>query len=664
MTAFSGRCKPQSLSDRARAGSRRSRPAPSRDRGDPDQRLALAVPSPRGTPSQSGCSPLIERKYSTSGSTDSGRSSTSAAPSTCTHGPSKSSDSTTHGDPLGRAGRWPSSPAAGRWRPRSGPRRRPRRSPGRAAAPPSAPAGHQHRLVAGPEEVEQALAVDAVGGGGLRHARTLRRGSDTRAPADARSSRRRRPVRRPGLCWDLAMADAHQAPTARRRRAAPRRHADPDRRDRTRRRPTTPASRRGHQRPGAGPRPRRPAAAPPAGCWPPFSWRLLLITGAVVVLGYVLGKLWASILLPVVLGLLFATVLWPLTRLLRRATVPPGAGRRSPCCRALPRRVRRASSPRSRRRWSRQIEELADGRELGSAERAGLAGRPAVQPRRGADRRSTSTTAIDRCRPARGDIASYALTGASADRQRPGEPRPGAGADLLLPQGRPALPAVAGRPDRPAGRPARRRAVAAELARRCRSSSASRPWSGSSTPSSSASGCWILGVPLVLPLAVLTFFARLHPDHRRLRRRRVRRADRPGEQRLHAPRCSCWPSSSSCSRSRATCCSRSCRAAASTCTPASSSSRSPPAAAWPASSAPSSPSRSTALLAVVYRYARDQLDGRHPERSRPDGTRAQVAGDAAGTGWSASGSTRLRTTPTTSTDPDGPHVTGDGDRAP
>ncbi len=44
--------------------------------------------------SQSGCSPLITRKYSTSGSSASGRSSTSARPSTCTHGPSKSSEST------------------------------------------------------------------------------------------------------------------------------------------------------------------------------------------------------------------------------------------------------------------------------------------------------------------------------------------------------------------------------------------------------------------------------------------------------------------------------------------------------------------------------------------------------------------------------------------
>src|SRR4051794_2706630 len=47
------------------------------------------------------------------------------------------------------------------------------------------------------------------------------------------------------------------------------------------------------------------------------SAELLLIVLAVVVVGYVLGKLWV-VLLPVVLGLLIATVLWPPTRLLRR----------------------------------------------------------------------------------------------------------------------------------------------------------------------------------------------------------------------------------------------------------------------------------------------------------------------------------------------------------
>jgi predicted PurR-regulated permease PerM len=52
------------------------------------------------------------------------------------------------------------------------------------------------------------------------------------------------------------------------------------------------------------------------------SAQLLLIAAALVAVGWVLGKLW-PILLPVILGLLFATVLWPPTRLLRRLRLPP-----------------------------------------------------------------------------------------------------------------------------------------------------------------------------------------------------------------------------------------------------------------------------------------------------------------------------------------------------
>ncbi|MBM7808694.1 putative PurR-regulated permease PerM [Geodermatophilus bullaregiensis] len=52
------------------------------------------------------------------------------------------------------------------------------------------------------------------------------------------------------------------------------------------------------------------------------SAQLLLVSAALVVIGWVLGKLWV-ILLPVILGLLFATVLWPPTRFLRRHRWPP-----------------------------------------------------------------------------------------------------------------------------------------------------------------------------------------------------------------------------------------------------------------------------------------------------------------------------------------------------
>jgi predicted PurR-regulated permease PerM len=50
--------------------------------------------------------------------------------------------------------------------------------------------------------------------------------------------------------------------------------------------------------------------------------QLLLVAGAVVVLGWIAGKLWV-VLLPVVLGLLFTTVLWPPVRFLRRHHWPP-----------------------------------------------------------------------------------------------------------------------------------------------------------------------------------------------------------------------------------------------------------------------------------------------------------------------------------------------------
>ena len=55
-----------------------------------------------------------------------------------------------------------------------------------------------------------------------------------------------------------------------------------------------------------------------------FSLRFLLIVAAVVVLGYLAGKLWV-VLLPVLLGLLLATVLWPPARWLRNRGLPDAA---------------------------------------------------------------------------------------------------------------------------------------------------------------------------------------------------------------------------------------------------------------------------------------------------------------------------------------------------
>ncbi len=47
------------------------------------------------------------------------------------------------------------------------------------------------------------------------------------------------------------------------------------------------------------------------------SWRLILVSAAAVVLFWVLGQIW-SVLLPVLLGLLLSTVLWPPVRWLRK----------------------------------------------------------------------------------------------------------------------------------------------------------------------------------------------------------------------------------------------------------------------------------------------------------------------------------------------------------
>ncbi len=52
------------------------------------------------------------------------------------------------------------------------------------------------------------------------------------------------------------------------------------------------------------------------------SAQLLLISAALVVIAWVVGRLWV-VLLPVILGLLFATVLWPPTRFLRKHRWPP-----------------------------------------------------------------------------------------------------------------------------------------------------------------------------------------------------------------------------------------------------------------------------------------------------------------------------------------------------
>ena len=160
---------------RAGPGSRRSRPGPTSRRviriSDlPWRRIASRYSS------QSSCSPEMQRKYSTSPSSAScdGMSSTSAVPSTCTHGPSNSSDIT-------------STVAAGlrrRFRAfaRSGyveiTSRPPASTPpghGRDLRPSVLPGRDECVAVPLAGEVEQLLAADLGGRGDRRHARQPRR---------------------------------------------------------------------------------------------------------------------------------------------------------------------------------------------------------------------------------------------------------------------------------------------------------------------------------------------------------------------------------------------------------------------------------------------------------------------------------------------------------
>ena len=219
------------------------------------------------------------------------------------------------------------------------------------------------------------------------------------------------------------------------------------------------------------------------------------------------GRLW-SILLPIVLGLLIATVLWPPTRFLRNHRWPPALAASTVLLAFLAAfgGIIAAIAPSV----ADQVTELADQATAGSAGRPGVAAGPAVQPRRGPDRRGRrlghqldpgQRAEHRRLRPDR------RLRG----RQQPDQPDPRARAGLLLPQGR-ARAGCRGCPRRPArGPPA--------TWRRCRY----KTWSTLSEFIRQQAlvgfidaffiglGLWILGVPLVLPLAVLTFFGGFIP---------------------------------------------------------------------------------------------------------------------------------------------------------
>src|SRR4051812_28223769 len=169
--------------------------------------------------------------------------------------------------------------------------------------------GHEDRLVARTEELQQGVPVDPVGRRDLRHTGTLRRNGDDRfrrsgacGCVEIVAMRLRLPGRSPGTPAAAPADPAGSSPAA-----APGATAEPGADVTAAPAPTE----------GRGPKLQRASRKLAIA-----SAQFLLIAAAVVVLFWVLGKLW-SILLPIVLGLLIATVLWPATRFLRKHRWPP-----------------------------------------------------------------------------------------------------------------------------------------------------------------------------------------------------------------------------------------------------------------------------------------------------------------------------------------------------
>ena len=276
--------------------------------------------------------------------------------------------------------------------------------------------------------------------------------------------------------------------------------------------------------PTGGPRPEARSARPARLAI--ASAQFLLIAAAVVVLFWVLGKLW-SILLPIVLGLLIATVLWPTTRFLRKHRWPPALAASTVLLVAVALFVGiiAAIAPSV----ADQVTELSDAATTRAAGRPGVAAGPAVQLRRGPDRqRRRLGHQLDP-----GQRAEHRRVRAHRRlrrRQQPAQPGPGAGAGVLLPQGRAALRAVAVRADRPAGRAARGGAVLQVLG---------HPVGVHPPAGPGRLHRRVLHRPRAVdprraaghPARRADVLRRVHPDHRRVRGRRLRRPHRPGQQR-------------------------------------------------------------------------------------------------------------------------------------
>ncbi|SCX55630.1 Predicted PurR-regulated permease PerM [Klenkia marina] len=239
-----------------------------------------------------------------------------------------------------------------------------------------------------------------------------------------------------------------------------------------------------------------------------FSWRLLLVTGAVVVIGYVLGVLWSSVLLPVVLGLLFSTVMWPLARLLRgRLRFPPALAAITSVVLFLGAVIGifAAIAPSV----VAQVDELSGGVTDGlESVQDWLSGPPFNL---GQEQIGTYVDqAIDQLQSSAGDIANLALTGAGA-----------IGTGLVnvvlalvltfffLKDGPRFLPWLAAQTG-PQAAP-----HVAELSHRSWRTLSEfirqQALVGAIDALGIGLGLLVLGVPLVLPLAVITFFAAFVP---------------------------------------------------------------------------------------------------------------------------------------------------------
>ena len=236
------------------------------------------------------------------------------------------------------------------------------------------------------------------------------------------------------------------------------------------------------------------------------SAQLLLIVAAVVVIGYVLGELWV-ILLPIVLALLITTVLWPATRFLRNHGWPAALAAAVTLLGflAILAGIVAVIAPQV----AGQVDELTESVTVGLEDvQAWLSGPPLNL---GEDAVGNAVdNGIDRLQQNASSIAGYALTGVSAI---------GNGLiNLLLalvltffflkdgPRWVPWLAAQTGPKAAPhvAALSMKSWATLSEFIRQ-------QALVGFVDAFFIAVGLLILGVPLVLPLAIITFFGAFVP---------------------------------------------------------------------------------------------------------------------------------------------------------